>query len=291
MVWDVVVVGAGAAGLSAATACAQLGLTTRLIERLGPGGELMSNPFPLDEDGGLTGQDAAGDLLDTLDRTTAALDLAEVEEITHSGNGFSVISPSQRWDARFVVLATGSEPRKLDIPGGAEWEGRGVSYCAPCDGPLYAGSPVAVVAADRWAPIEVRALTDFGIPVTVIADSTIDDPALFSDPERDVTRVTGNALRIDGADKVEAVVVDTGTTTTPIPVAAVFASVGRVPTTKLVAELVERDVAGRVLTGPAYETKTPGLYAIGDVRAGNAGTAAAAIAEGKDVAAVIAAAR
>jgi thioredoxin reductase (NADPH) len=284
-VWDVVVVGAGAAGMTASIACAETGLRTQLLDRLGPGGELLS--IPLEVADGRSGQDIADDLIDLVGRSPIEFGMHEVIAGRRGADAFELMTTAGFVQAQNVIIATGTEARRLAIPGAAELEGRGVSYCASCDGPSYAGRTVALVADDQWSGVQVRALAECGTTVIIVAPESRTSQDLGLNPERDAARIDAVAVRVTGEDTVRGLVIDDGSCERTLDVPAVFGSVGRVPQAASFEALVDLDSCGRILTDHQFRTRTPALFAIGDVRSSVASTAAAALSAGRAVAAFL----
>jgi thioredoxin reductase (NADPH) len=288
---DVIVLGAGPAGMSAAIECASAGLQVQLVEQLGFGGELMNVPGVIDhEDESRSGLDVASDLITEMTRAGIPSQLATVTEIRYRPDRdrrWIVVTTDGSMCTTQVILSTGSEPRKLSVPGAAALEGRGVSYCAACDGPLFAGISIALVASDRWALKEAMCLTDVAADVHVVVSS--EDPEQWGGELAELAGrananvVWGDAREIVGRDRVEGIIVTADDGLRHIPVSAVFGAVGRVPNATLASEWADVHCDGRVITGPDLRCRTPGLKAIGDVRVGGEKGATTAISDGHEV--------
>ena len=275
--WDVVVIGGGAAGLSAAAAAAEVGLSCLVLDRMGGGGELM-NLGPLQEvDGAPAGPEVAAGLLDAAIAAGAELGVAEVTGLAAAGGQWRVDTDDGTQDARAVILATGLAPGTLGIGGEADFEGRGLSHCAACDGPLYGGQPVVVAGTDRWAVAEAQALADVASEVTLVTQGGAAPVA----GER-VGVVRGRIAALEGADGLEAVLVqpDDGGAAVRLATRAVFVQAARRPALGF-APVLACDADGRLVTGSAQRCSLPGLFAAGDVHAGASRTVAGAMAEGR----------
>ncbi|MDQ4118142.1 MAG: FAD-dependent oxidoreductase, partial [Actinomycetota bacterium] len=167
--WDLAVVGAGIAGLTAATTAAEHGLRVVALDRLAPGGRLINigevTGYP-----GLPAKTSGPDLAGTLltDAMTAGVEISytEVTALT-AGPPHTVSTLDDPVSAAAVVVASGLSPGRLDVPGADAWAGRGLSECASCDGPLFAGQRVAVVGDDEWAAQEAAELAAVAGHVTV----------------------------------------------------------------------------------------------------------------------------
>src|SRR6185312_4103135 len=169
--WDVVIIGGGAAGLGAAAMAAGAGLSCLVLDRMGGGGELM-NLGPLHDLGeALTGPDLMARLLEEATTAGAELRIAEVIGLAPEPADWRVATDDEAHTARAVVLAVGLAPGTLGIDGEEDFEGRGLSHCAACDGPLFRGEPVAVAGDDRWARLEARELAAIASSVTLVTQS------------------------------------------------------------------------------------------------------------------------
>lgn len=252
--WDVVVVGAGPAGLSAARAVAEAGLTCVCVDRMGCGGALMNHGALHDcpEAEGMPGPDFGAALLEQA--MGAGVELA-IAEVTGLAPGWTVATDDEAHAAKAVIVATGLTAGTLGLDNEAEYEGRGLSHCAACDGPLYRGQPVAVVGADRWAVQEAVELAETASQVTLVTEGAA---VAASDG---VTVLPGRVAALEGAEGLEAIVVDGER----VPARAIFVQAGRHPDVAVLG-----DSAGQ-----------PGLFLAGDARSGNPRTISAAIADGR----------
>lgn len=276
--WDVVVIGGGPAGLAAAAAAAGAGLSCLVIDRMGGGGELM-NLGPLREfDEMPTGPDLAALLLEQTVSAGAELAIGEVTGLTPEGIRWRVSSEQESHNARAVILAIGLAPGKLGLDGEDGFEGRGLSHCAACDGPLYRGQPVVVAGSGRWARQEADDLAAAGSEVALIThdDASPADAAAFA-------VIRGHIIGLEAASGLEAVLVQPsgGAASRRLPARAVFVQTGRRPALDFAPEILTRDEQGRVVTDLALQTNLPRLFAAGDARAGAPRTLAAAMAEGR----------
>lgn len=165
---DVVVVGAGIAGLTAARACAERGLAVVAHDALAPGGQLINLGTLADWPGPPTsGPDLMGALLtDVVER---GVEIAYGEVTGLRTDPLTVDGAEGPVTARAVVVATGRTPGRLDVPGADGWEGRGLSHCATCDGPLHAGREVVVVGDDEWTAHEALELAGIAKRVTLVS--------------------------------------------------------------------------------------------------------------------------
>lgn len=288
--YDVIVVGEGLAGLSAANEAARCGARTASFESVLFGG-LVTNVTVLDPS-----PDAAcasgADLAAGLVGENADLGVHSVPEtvdaLVREGDGWRVSTDSGTHRARVVIVATGARLRALGVPGEAELTGRGVSSCADCDGPLHRGREVVVAGGGDSALQEALVLAEFCARVHVVnrgeTFSGRPDLAARLAGHTNVTVLHATVIeRIDGGDGVERVVVAglRDGVRREIPCTGVFAYVGLEPNAAWLPEVVRRDPSGRVITNAARLTSAPGVYAAGAVRAGCGGTLADAIQDGR----------
>jgi thioredoxin reductase (NADPH) len=262
--WDIVVIGGGAAGLSAAAAAAGAGLSCVVIDRMGGGGELM-NLGPLhDLDEPLTGPDLAARLLENAVTAGAELEIGEVTELAPEGAGWRVSTDEGHHDARAVILAIGLAPGRLGLANEDDYEARGLSHCATCDGPLYRGEPVIVAGADRWAAQEARELAAVCSQVTLVTQG---GAAPASDG---FAVISGHIVALEGARGLDAAVVqpDDGSAPKRLTTQAVFVQTGRRPAAGFGQQGLTCGPDGRLVTDDARQTGLPGVYAAGDARAG-----------------------
>lgn len=297
--YDLVVVGSGPAGLTAALYAAREGLTVLVVERGGVGGqagvtELLDN-FPGFPEG-VSGSELADRLrAQALRFGVEVLAAQEVVGVRADGSYRLVTTADGVEVAAFaVLLATGSTYRRLGVPGEDELIGAGVHFCATCDGPFYRGKRVVVIGGGNSAGEESVFLTRFVEHVTIV---TI-DPALSAssivaqkvhEHERiDVltgARTTG--FRTDDDGRLQALLVERDGVPQEIPAQGAFVFIGLTPNGELARDLVEVDGSGFVLADVGMQTTLPGVFVAGDVRSGSTKQAASAAGEGASAALAI----
>lgn len=279
-IWDVVVIGAGPAGLRAAAVAARAGARVMCIDKLGPGGLMMNlgeiHDAPA-EAAGMTGPDFIAALLDQATEAGVEMGFGEVTSLG-AGETWSVIA-DEAHTARAVIVASGLSHGTLGLPEEERYLGQGISHCAACDGPLYAGQPVVVVGGEGWAVQEARELAGMVGSVTVIADTA---PSLPN-----VTAMPGRIIALDGDDGLQGLVIERGGQTMRLETRALFPYVGRKPACGFVD--AERDATGALVVGADGATSAPGLFAAGDVRSGAPETIAQALADAEKAGAAAAA--
>lgn len=286
---DVIVIGAGVAGLAAATEAAHCGLTTALFDD-GVLGGLMINIGAVHGHHGAA-QTSGADLVSAMlgEALEAGVDYqpSPVEALSNVGGTWqaaAVMAPR-------AILATGADLKRLGVPGEERLTGRGVSQCAFCDGGLYRGQDVAVVGGGDGAFQEALHLAELCASVTLIlrGQQPRARPAFVrkaADMEAMRFRWCTEVAEILGEDGVDAVrLLDTETRDQEdLPVSAVFPFVGLAPKTSLAPADAQRDQTGALLVNADLATDQPGLFAIGAARAGYRGQVAHAMADGKTAA-------
>jgi thioredoxin reductase (NADPH) len=271
--FDVVVVGGGVAGLGAAIAAAEEGWQTCVAVGIAPGGRMgnfarpVSLPFA---DQGVFGSAAAGLALErALD--VGVTPIFEQAEFAADGPPWLLTCGDDRLSARAVVIATGRRDPLLGVPGEAELVGRGLSYCASCDGPLFAGEPVVVVGDSDWAVEEVLELAEVVATVSLVAER----PELRCTPGRaaklaetsNVALLTGAHLTgfTEGAGGLEAVTVELAGGPRQVSARGVFALTDGVPDTAGLPDGVAVADGGAISVDEDFATTVAGVFAVGDV--------------------------
>lgn len=277
---DMVIVGGGPAGLTAAIYAQRAMLDTVLLEQEAVGGQVISTSeidnYPgVPHTDGFTLTDAMQHQAEDLG---AKIEMSIVEGIEHTGEGrFLVHTPEANYDSATVIVAGGATPRHAGFEGEEKYAGRGVSYCATCDGMFYRGKKVFVIGGGNSACEEALFLTRFADEVVLVvrkdhlrAQASV--AKLVDENPKLTVRYLSSIVRVEGGQLLSAVTFRnnvTGEETTETYAEGsfgVFVFVGRVPATELIADMVELDSKGYVVTNDRLETKTAGLYAAGDLR-------------------------
>jgi len=281
--FDVIVVGAGPAGLTAATQAARAGLKALCLDKLAPGGALINLGQLHDVEKASDGPQIASQLTD--DATAAGVEIGFGEVVRLSGSGPWMVETAEgeHHTGRAVVIATGLGKGRLGLPEEEQYEGRGLSHCASCDGPLYAGLPVIVAGAGGWASYEAEELKAFASEVTVI------DTEAAKLPDG-VRHLDGRIVALEGSDGLQSVVVESGGARKTVPTSAVFVYVGQSPAAEFVPDSLARDATGHIVVDEGGRTSAATAFAAGDVRAGARHYLADAIADGQRAAQAVVAA-
>lgn len=289
---DLVIVGAGAAGLTAAATAAAEGLEVLVVEHLAPGGQVATveriRNFPGFPDG-IGGYELGPLLQQQAEDAGAAFLLDSVERIAPRDGGFLVGCAQGEVRALAVILAMGSRRRALGVPGEAELEGRGVSHCASCDGHFFRGKAVVVAGGGDSAFDEADILAGQAERVVIMhhgAAPVAQPRTVARVAARPNVRLLAHAriAAIEGDGAVERVLVDLPEGRRAEPAAGLFVHVGLEPNSALVADLVETDAAGRIVADASLRTSLPGLFVAGDLRSGATALLASAAGDGASAA-------
>ncbi|HOE10936.1 MAG TPA: thioredoxin-disulfide reductase [bacterium] len=278
MAHDILILGAGPAGLAAGIYAGRGNMDTVIFERTAVGGQIsLTNDvenypgFP----NGVGGQELADLFLKQAEQFGAGLVNQAVNEISKSDHIFHVSGSRGQWKGKSLIFACGADPRRLEIPGEKEFTGRGVSYCATCDGFFFRGKHVMVVGGGDAALEEGLFLTRFAETVTIVhrreqlrASKILQNRAFKNEKisfrwdtvlieicgETTVTYVKAKNVKTDQVEE--------------IPIDGVFVFVGHIPNTGLVKNLVEMDEQGLIRVNESMQSSLPGLFACGDCRSG-----------------------
>ena len=276
--YDLIVIGAGPAGLAAAIYAARSGLKSIILERGVPGGQVQMSPWIENYPGfpRIEGIELMSRMAEHARQYVEIREGTEVLDITQLEDGFLLKTRDGELSARGVILATGASHRTLGVPGEREYAGRGVSYCATCDGFFFRGKKVLVVGGGNTAVTDALYLQSIGCDVTLVhrrdalrADmhlqKTATEKGLSLLLSSVLEKVIGNDETVTAAEVKSAV---TGEISR-IEVNGVFIAVGTVPNAKLAKSLgVETDEGNFVIVGQDHRTNIPFVYAAGDLSGG-----------------------
>jgi thioredoxin reductase (NADPH) len=275
--YDIAILGAGPAGLTAGLYAGRGGLKSVIIEKMMPGG-LVANTERIDNypgfPEGISGFELAQKMEQQAKKFGAEIISAQAETIVPE-NRYQLIklSDGTTLKSRALIIATGAYPKKLGVPGEKELLGKGVSYCAVCDGAFFKNQPVAVLGGGDSAVQEAIYLAGLASKVTVIhrrnvlrAAGSIQQTAFANKKIQFVW--SRDILAIEGAGLVTGVkTMDKQTLQEEvIPVSGAFIYVGYKPSSDLVKDIVKTDEQGYIVTDDHMSSSVPGIYACGDVR-------------------------
>ena len=275
---NVIIIGSGPAGLTAALYSARANLRPLVIEGLEAGGQLMMTTLVENWPGhrdGVMGPDLMTEIRAQAERFGAEIIRGQVTSVELSSHPFDVVTSEERYGCRTLIVATGASARLLGIPSERALMGHGVSTCATCDGYFFRGKPIAVVGGGDTAMEEAIFLTRFASHVTVVhrrdtlrASKIMQDKA-FANPKIAFEWNTAiEEIKDTGKGEVTAAVLanlETGERK-ELPVEGVFVAIGHTPNTTLFKGKLEMDANGYLKTHDGTRTSVPGVFAAGDVQ-------------------------
>lgn len=290
LVYDVVIIGGGAAGLTAGLYTCRAGLKTILLERLMPGGQVVNTEtvenFPGFPDG-VSGPEFGPLLMDQTSKHGLEIELSEVSDVRQDGNTWQIKGYDAEWYARSVIFAGGSTLKKLGVPGEDELHGAGVSYCGTCDGGFFTNQEIGIVGSGDSALDEAITLTAFASKVTVLSrdasflgqkvlqDRVLEHPKIDVRWNTAVNSVIGES-RVQGISVTDVVSGENS----QIDLEGLFIYVGLEPNTGYLSNLLPLDNGGHIPTDLCMRTPIPGLLAAGDIRQHSAAQLVSAAGDG-----------
>ena len=289
-VYDMIVVGGGPGGYTAALYAARAGLDTLVLEKLSAGGQMalteQIDNYPGFEEG-VDGFTLAERMQSQAERFGAKTEYAQVDRMDLTAVPKVLETSEGVFYARTVAVATGANPRELGLPGEAALTGRGVAYCAACDGMRYKGKTVVVVGGGNSAAADAMLLSRVAKEVILVhRRDTLRATKIYHDPlmqaeniEFRWNSVVAELLQDGKLTGVKLRDVNTGEETT-LPCDGVFISVGRKPATDLVEGQLTLDRSGYIVADETTRTNIPGVYAVGDVRTKPLRQVVTAVADG-----------
>ncbi|MBR6766486.1 MAG: thioredoxin-disulfide reductase [Clostridia bacterium] len=289
-IYDVIIIGGGPAGYTAALYAARAGLSTLTIEKMSAGGQ-MAQTMQIDNypgfEEGVDGFTLGMKMMQSAERFGAETLMAEVTKVNLNEKIKTVVTDDGEYKARTVIIATGADHRHLGLESEYAFAGRGVAYCAACDGMLYRGKTVAVIGGGNSAAADALLLSRICEKVIVVhRRDTLRATKVYHDPlmkaenvqfkwNSTVEEILGDnsvrAIRIKNTVTGEEEVVDVG---------GVFVSIGRSPATELFKDILYLDENGYVVADETTLTALPGVYAVGDVRTKAVRQVVTAVADG-----------
>lgn len=274
-IYDVVIIGAGPAGMTAAVYTARASLSTLMIERGVPGGQ-MANTEDVENYPGyesILGPDLANKMLDHAKKFGTEYAYGDVKQVIDGNLHKTIDAGSKQYKAKAVIVATGNKPRFLGVPGEKDFSGRGVSYCAVCDGAFFKNKELVVVGGGDSAVEEAVLLTKFASKVTIVhrrdalrAQKILQDRAIKNEKINFIWDST--VEEIYGEGRVQGVKIKNKNTgeISDFSTDGVFIYVGMDPLTAVVENLNITNESGYILTNENMETKIAGIFAAGDAR-------------------------
>ena len=289
-VYDMIVVGGGPAGYTAALYAARAGLNTLVLEKLSAGGQMaltdQIDNYPGFEEG-IDGFTLAEQMQRQAEKFGARTEYAEVEGVDLAASPKVLHTSEGTFQAKTVAFATGANPRELGLPEEASLVGRGVAYCAACDGMRYKDKTVVVVGGGNSAAADALTLSRIAKKVILVhrrdtlrATKVYHEPLMKTENLEFRWNSTVSAL-LHEEELTGVRLKDTVTgAETELPCDAVFVSIGRKPATELVAGQLELDRSGYIVADESTRTSIPGVFAVGDVRTKPLRQVVTAVADG-----------
>ncbi|EUJ45810.1 thioredoxin-disulfide reductase [Listeria riparia] len=275
-IYDVIIIGAGPAGMTAALYTSRADLDTLMIERGVPGGQMVNTADIENYPGfdSILGPDLSEKMFSGAKQFGAAYAYGDIKSVENGEEYKTVVAGSKTYKARSIIIATGAEHRKLGVEGEDAYSGRGVSYCAVCDGAFFKNRELIVVGGGDSAVEEGAYLTRYASKVTIIhrrdklrAQQILQDRAFKNEKiefvwNSTVEEILGDDMKVTGARLVSTI----DGSTSEINADGAFIYVGLVPLSAAFKDLGILDAEGYVITNEEMETTIPGIFAAGDVR-------------------------
>src|SRR5690625_1969722 len=274
--YDVIIAGAGPAGMTAAVYASRANLNTLMIERGVPGGQMADTEdvenYPGFEN--ILGQELSNKMFEHAKKFGAEYAYGDIKEVIDNGDYKTVLAGDKKYNTKTVIITTGAQYKKLGIPGEAELTGRGVSYCAVCDGAFFRDRELVVIGGGDSAVEEGMYLTRFAEKVTIIhrrdelrAQKILQDRAFANDKIEFIWDTVVEEIKEENG-KVGSLLLKNVKTeeTSEFKTDGVFVYVGTVPLSEPFKSLGIVDDEGYIPTNENMETEIPGVFAAGDVR-------------------------
>ncbi len=272
--YDIVIIGGGPAGLTAAMYTSRAKLSTLVIEKMAPGGQIIITEWVENYPGieeGITGYDLGRKFETQARKFGAEIVMDEVKEICDQGRLKTVKTTGKEYKAKAVIIATGASPHRLGAPGETKFTGRGVSYCATCDGAFFREKEIIVIGGGDTAIQEAVFLTKFAKKVSIIhrrdklrAVQILQDQAKSN---QKIDFIWNSVVEsINGTSSVESVTLKNLKTgaVSEMKVQGCFIFVGIEPQTKFLGNLLKKDENGYLIADADGRTDNPGIFACGD---------------------------
>ena len=273
--FDVIIIGAGPSGYTAGIYCSRAGYDTLILSGILPGGQLVNTTevenYPGFENG-IMGPDLMIDMRKQCQRMGTTIIDDEVVDVDFRRKPFKVLTASEEYEGRAVIIATGANPRKMGLEGEQTFAGKGVSYCATCDGPFFKNMELIVVGGGDSAIEEATFLTKFATTVHLVhrrdelrASKVMQERALSN--EKIKFHWDSAVINIKGKQKMEQAIIKNLKTNeeTTLDVGGLFVAIGHEPNTKLFKSQIDLDAEGYVVLKNKTHTNIEGIFAAGDV--------------------------
>lgn len=268
--YDIIIVGAGPAGLTSALYASRAGKKVLVIEANTYGGKIINankvENYPAIDS--ISGFDFATNLYNQVKKFNCEI---KYETVLRVESDKTVVTTKDKYNAKAVILATGSFNRKLNIDNEEKFVGSGVSYCATCDGNFYKGKNVAVIGSGETALQDALYLSDIANEVYVVNKNdgfkTITTNVNILKEKKNINVIyNSKVVRINGDNKVNSITILEDGSEKDIIIDGLFIAIGEEPKNDLFSNVVDIDEKGYIITTDGVHTKTPGIYAAGDTR-------------------------
>jgi len=275
--YDVIIIGGGPAGMTAGLYASRAKLRTLLVEKMIMGGQMMTTTlvenypgFP----GGIGGPELMTRIQEHCSEFGLKSEYGSVDSVIDNGHSKTVIIDGKETTTKVVIVATGAVPRKLNIEGEAELVGKGISYCATCDGAFFREVPIAVIGGGDTAVEEAMFLTRFASKVYLVhrrdelrATKILQERALANKKIEMVWNSVVDSFESDNSGLSGAILKNTKTgETRKLAIQGMFVAIGVTPTTDFISDLVELTEEGYIKAGEDTCTSVSGIFAAGDNR-------------------------
>jgi len=273
--FDVVIIGAGPSGYTAGIYCSRAGYDTLILSGILPGGQLV-NTTEVENYPGFEKAIMGPDLMIEMRRQTERMGTTIVDDecvnVDFRNNPFKVLTDSEEYEARAVIIATGANPRKLGLEGEQTFAGKGVSYCATCDGPFFRNLELVVVGGGDSAIEEATFLTKFATKIHLVhrrselrASKVMQERAFSNEKIKFLWE--SEVVDIKGDQKMQQAVIKNIKTNeeTVLDVGGLFVAIGHVPNTRLFKNQIDMDDEGYIILKNKTHTNIQGVFAAGDV--------------------------
>ena len=289
-IYDMVIIGGGPAGYTAALYAARAGLKVIVLEKLSAGGQMalttQIDNYPGFEEG-IDGFALGEKMQQQAERFGAETELAEVTSVQLNGDMKIIETSEGPFYGKTVVFSTGADPRELGVPKEKELVGRGINYCAACDGMFYKGKTVVVVGGGNTAAADAMVLSRIAQKVIIVhRRDTLRATKIYHDPLLNTPNVefcwnstVTELLHDSKVNGVKIKDVNSGEESI-IHCDGVFVSIGRSPATQLVKDQLNLDPSGYIAADESTRTSLPGVFAVGDVRTKALRQVVTAVADG-----------
>ena len=286
--YDITIIGSGVAGMTAALYALRSNKSVLIIDKESYGGQIAKSPkvenYPTRKS--VSGSELCDDLFEQITDLGVLFELEEVEKVEKNGVIFTVKTNYNTYESKSVIIATGVTHRKLKLENEENLIGKGVFYCAICDGPFYAGQEVCLVGDGNSAMQYALMLADYcsKVKMYTMFDKFFGEYALEKAIRaNEKIEIIPNTLAtgLIGKDSLEAVeFTDSNKNKTIVKTNALFVAIGQVPNNKMFENLVELDEFGYIVAGENCSTKTEGVFVAGDCRVKSVRQVATAVGDG-----------